>query len=191
MTTGYSFYVKMMERLKTHAVTLRSENVLLRPMDEDDWELLMKWNNDPEILHFVEGDEVTQRRLEEVQQIYRSVSQNAFCFIIEFNGASIGECWLQRMNLERICKQYRGQDGRRIDIVIGEKAFWGQGIGSEVICLLTEFGFEREGANAIFACDVADYNVRSVRAFQKVGFEVCATWHNRRQTRLVIATIWS
>lgn len=35
--------------------------------------------------------------------------------------------------------------------------------------------FERENAYAVFACGIGDYNPRSRRAFEKVGFEVCAT----------------
>lgn len=135
----------------------------------------MKWNSDAEILFFTEGDNVAEYRFEQVQQIYRFVSQNAFCFITELNGVPIGECWLQEMNLERILSQYSNQDCRRVDLMIGEKTLWGQGLGTEVIRLLTKFGFEREKASTIFACDVADYNVRSIKAFQNAGFEVCGT----------------
>jgi formate dehydrogenase subunit beta len=38
-------------------------------------------------------------------------------FIIEFEGAPIGECWLQRMNLKRILRLYPGIDCRRIDMM--------------------------------------------------------------------------
>lgn len=164
-----------MKTLKLHNITLQGKRVLLRPMTEGDWDVLMKWNRDAEILYFTEGDWVTEYRLEEVQQIYRSVSQHAFCFLMELDGVPIGECWLQEMNLERILSQCLNQDCRRVDLMIGEKTLWGQGFGTEVIRLLTEFGFERETADAIFACEVADYNVRSIKAFQKAGFEVHAT----------------
>ena len=164
-----------MEKLRQHDITLRDERIILRPMSEDDWDFLLKWNNDPEVLYFAEGDDVTGRDLEDIQEIYRHVSQNAVCFIIESNGAPVGECWLQRMNLERILKKHPGQDLRRIDLMIGEKARWGRGIGTRAIRLLTGLGFEKEGADAIFACDVADYNPRSLKAFQRVGFEVCET----------------
>ena len=166
---------KIMATLKTHNITLQGKRVVLRAMTEHDWEVLLKWNRDPEVLYFAEGDNVSQYRLEEVQKIYRSVSQNAFCFIIELNKAPIGECWLQKMNLERILTRHAGQDCRRIDLMIGEKALWGQGLGTETIRLLAKFGFERERADAIFACDVADHNIRSIRAFQKAGFAVYAT----------------
>ena len=148
-------------------------------MTEGDWERLLRWNNDPEVLYFAEGDEVIDRSADEVRDLYRSVCRNAFCFMIVFKGQPIGECWLQKMNLERILKAHPGMDCRRIDLMIGEKGFWGQGIGTQAIELLTSFGFEEEGADAIFGCDVADYNPRSIKAFQRVGFEV---WNEVRKT---------
>jgi RimJ/RimL family protein N-acetyltransferase len=143
-------------------------------MTENDWNLLLTWNSDPEILYFAEGDDVTSYTLPEVQDIYRSVCQNAFCFIITVAGQPIGECWLQRMNLARILKQYPGLDCRRIDLMIGEKAAWGHGYGTETIRLLTEFAFVQEKADRVFGCFIADYNPASLRAFQKNGYQIVA-----------------
>lgn len=159
-------------RLREHGIVLRGEKVLLRPMTEDDWDILLKWNNDPDVLYFSESADVTSHNLEQVQQIYRGASQNAFCFIIEADGRPVGECWLQRMNLERVLEKYPGQDCRRIDLTIGEKHLWGRGFGTDVIRTLTKFGFEEENADVIFGCDIADYNPHSLRAFQRAGYEV-------------------
>jgi RimJ/RimL family protein N-acetyltransferase len=142
-------------------------------MTENDWDILARWNSDPEILYFSEGADVESYDLEEVQGIYRGVSQNAFCFIIEFNGQSIGKCWLQRMNIERLLEKYPGKDCRRIDLLIGEKRLWGQGLGTDTIRTLTRFGLEEERADMIFGL-VGDYNLRSVGAFKRAGYEVDA-----------------
>jgi RimJ/RimL family protein N-acetyltransferase len=64
-----------------HSITLRSKRVVLRPMTESDWDILLKWNSDPEVLYYSEGDDVQAYRLEDIQGIYRGVSQTAFCFI--------------------------------------------------------------------------------------------------------------
>ena len=165
-----------MAELKRHDVVLRGKtpqgtHITLRPLTENDWDTLARWNSDPEVLYYAEGDHVTARTLEDVQQIYRSVSHNAFCFIIEADGTPVGECWLQKMNLDRITQTHPDLDCRRIDIMIGEKLYCGQGIGSKAIYLLTEFAFMKENADVIFGCGIADYNIRSLRAFQKVGYE--------------------
>ncbi len=161
-----------MDMLREHSVTLRDGEIVLRPMTENDWDVLYRWNNDPEVLHYADGPGVTGRSLAEVHGMYRGVSRAAFVFMIELGGLPIGECWLQRMNLPHILDRHPASDCRRIDLTIGEKAHWGQGIGSRVIRMLTAFGFETEGADRIYGCCVADYNVRSRRAFEGQGYGV-------------------
>ena len=157
-------------RLRTHDVYLRGDPATLRPMTEGDWDSLLEWNNDPEVMKYSDHDDFEPRELGEIQAIYRWISTHAHCFVIEVEGRHIGECWLQRMNLRRIAEQFPGRDLRRIDIVIGEKELWGLGYGTEAIALLVDFGFRTEAVDAIFAIVSAD-NPRSLRAFQKCGFE--------------------
>jgi aminoglycoside 6'-N-acetyltransferase len=160
--------------LSEHQIILQGEKVILRPMTERDWDIPLKWNSDPDVLFFTEGDDISSYSLKQVQEIYRHISQNATCFIIEFDRNPIGECWLQQMNLERILQKYPGLDCRRIDLMIGEKVFWGQGFGTEVIRLLSRFAFEQEGADLVFGCDIVDYNFASRKAFQKIGYQIDA-----------------
>lgn len=161
-----------MARLREHDVCLLAGRLGLRAMTEGDWEVLLAWNSDSEVLYYCEGANVTGRTLDDVQEIYRGVSQKAFVFMAELDGEPIGECWLQEMNLARILTRHPGLDLRRIDLTIGEKRLWGKGWGTVMIGLLTRFGFERCGADAIFGCDVADYNPRSRRAFEKNRYVV-------------------
>ncbi len=66
----------------------------------------------------------------------------------------------------------RDLDCRRIDLTIGEKQHWGQGIGTKVVRLLTEFGFLKEKVDVIYEPGIADYNARSLKAFERVGYEL-------------------
>ena len=161
--------------LEPHDIILHDKDLILRPMTENDWDNLLKWNNDPEVLYYAEGDEVTSRSLEDIQDMYRHAAHCGLCFIIEFDGQPIGECWLQQMNLKRIKQKYPHADCRRIDLMIGEKIHWGQGYGTRTIHLLARFAFEQEETDYVFGCDIADYNLSSQRAFQKVGFSLDAT----------------
>ncbi len=36
-----------MEKLKEHRLTLRNDPVVLRPMSEDDWDIVFRRNSDP------------------------------------------------------------------------------------------------------------------------------------------------
>ena len=162
-------------KLRSHSIRLRVEKVALRPMTEDDWPVLLQWNSDPEVLYFSEGADVQSYTLEQVQAIYRGVSQKAFCFIAEVDQRPVGEGWLQEMNLPHILERHPDKDCRRIDLLIGNKALWGRGLGSEIIALLTTFAFLTEKADMVFGCSIADYNPRSLRAFEKSGYQVVET----------------
>jgi RimJ/RimL family protein N-acetyltransferase len=168
-----------MTELKHHSIVLEGTSqkgirIRLRPMTDKDWDLLLKWNNDPEVLYYAEGDDITGYTLAEVKNLYCSVCAKATCFIIEADGMPIGECWLQEMNLERVLEKYPDMDVRRIDLAIGEKDHWNKGIGTSVIRMLTEFGFLQEKADLIYEPGIADYNPRSLKAFQKAGYEILA-----------------
>ena len=139
-------------------------------MTEQDWDVLAKWDTDPEVVYYSDGDWLDGYDLETTQMIYRGVSQTAFNFIAELDCVRIGYCWLQKMNLNRVLEHFTGKDLRRIDLAIGEKNLWGKGLGTEMIAVLTEFGFENERCDAIFGCSIADYNPRSRRAFEKNGY---------------------
>lgn len=140
----------------------------LRPLTEEDWPLVHRLWNDPDIANSADANDRSYS-IRELQEIMRTISQKAFCFVVEHRGEPVGECWLQEMNLDRILERYPGKDCRRIDIEIA-KEHWGEGLGSEAIRLLVDFGFELEHAHAIFGCDVDYCNRGSLRAFQKAGF---------------------
>ena len=163
-----------MNTLREHSVTIFGNGVVLRPLTEDDWTLLAAWNSDPEVLWYSEGDDVKSYSLEDVQDIYRTTSKAAYCFVMEVDDVPIGECWLQNMNLQRYVGKFPGKDCRRIDLMIGEKTYWGRGYGTEAIACLTTFGFDREQADLILGCGIAEYNPRSLRAFQRNGYRIHA-----------------
>jgi RimJ/RimL family protein N-acetyltransferase len=155
--------------IREHDVHLRGERVSLRPMTEQDWPDILAWETDREVLYWFDGPDTSPRPAEETQRIYRGVSRFAYNFMIELDGEPIGICWLQKMNLRPIVERFPGRDLRRIDIAIGAKELWGQGLGSDAIRALVAFGFGPERADAVFGM-VEPRNSRSWRAFEKAGF---------------------
>jgi RimJ/RimL family protein N-acetyltransferase len=155
-------------RLKEHTITLHGEYVTLRPMTEDDWPFIEKWEDDPEILYLMDADPVV-RSPQEVRAIFRTVSQRAYCFMIEYEERTVGNCWLQEMDLPVILEKYPGKDCRRIDMVIGEKALWGKGLGTDILRTLVRFAFAQERADLVFGLP-GEHNPRSRRALEKAGF---------------------
>lgn len=94
------------------------------------------------------------------------------------------------MNIDHVLEKYPNKDLRRIDLVIGEKGLWGKGIGTRVIERLVKFGFENENADIIFYMP-SDYNPRSIKAAEKVGFslkyKVCDNDSTKGEYTLIMA----
>lgn len=162
-----------MSIIRKHDYVLCKDNITLRPMTDDDFKILLEWNSDADVLYWTEGDDVESYSLSEIQGIYGGVSQNAWCFVIEFNKIPVGECWLQKMNMPHIIEEFPDDIIYRIDIMIGTKEYWNQGIGSRAIKMLTIFGFNEQNADKIFYLP-GDYNKRSIRAAEKVGYKIHA-----------------
>jgi RimJ/RimL family protein N-acetyltransferase len=165
------------QALRTHDVTLCGRTpggiaVCLRPLTEAHWPLLYRWYSDPEVLYYSEGDDVDAYSPEDVRGIYYQVSPTAFCFVIEADGIPVGDGWLQQMNYDHILERYPGLDVRRIDLAIGEKDYWGRGIGTETVRLLTEYAFLEEGADLVYNVEIGDHNPRSWKAFRRVGYRI-------------------
>lgn len=157
--------------LRIHNVRLQDGELVLRPLTEDDWLPLARWNADEEVVYFADSGDKASYTLPEVQDIYRGASRTALCFMIEVHGRPVGEAWLQEMNLQQPLSLHPGQDLRRIDLCIGEKEMWGTGLGKRVIWLLTQFGFAHENADIIYGI-ISDYNSRSLRAFAACGYSL-------------------
>ncbi|MDR2135181.1 MAG: GNAT family N-acetyltransferase [Treponema sp.] len=167
-----------MSIIKTHDKYLYGKtdkyNIILEPLCDDHLNLLYKWCADSEVLYWTEGGEDIVRSYdkETVHEIYGGISKNNFCFLINANDIPIGECWLQRMNIEYVKEMYQdNMDVRRIDMAIGEKEYWNKGIGTELIKILVDFAFQTERVD-ILHCLCEDYNIRSKRIWEKNDFRL-------------------
>ena len=168
-----------MSIIRTHNITFHGGNdtykIILHPLSDEHLPCLYKWNSDAEVLYWSEGEDVESYSPEVVRQIYGGISQNSLCFMIEVNGENIGECWLQKMNLPNISALYpENTDVRRIDMSIGEKTYWGKGIGTLFIGMLVKHAFECEQVDVLH-CFCEDYNIRSRRVWEKNGFKLVMT----------------
>ena len=156
--------------LPGHDVRLTDGDLVLRPMREDDLPQALEWDNDPEVRHYMQAETVPLFTLDDLRDLYRGVARAAHVFVIEVAGRDIGTCWLQDMNVKRLKQRFPGRALKRIDLSIGVRDLWGRGLGTRVIRLLTRFGLDRLGADAIFAVGIYDFNGRSLGAFRNAGF---------------------
>ena len=103
--------------------------------------------------------------------MYEYMSQQGFLLIIEAEGRSIGECCLERMNLDWVKERYPGEHIYRLPITIGDRQCWGRGYGTEVVMLSLRYAFEHLGADRFFIPGVWAFNERSLRLWKRCGFE--------------------
>ena len=158
-----------MSIIKSHDITLYSDSLTLQPLNDSHLPLLYRWNADPELL-LLDGSNDEHRDELEVNRIYGVVSRAGHAFAIEVEGKVVGECLLAIMNSIIVTRAHSVDANiKRIDILIGERDYWGREIGSRVISMLVDFAFCNENVDVIYAV-ISDFNTRSRRAFGKVGF---------------------
>jgi RimJ/RimL family protein N-acetyltransferase len=71
------------------------------------------------------------------------------------------------------CVWLHGIDPRHrygeLRVLIGNREYWGSGIGTEAIGMMVRFAFEKINLHKIYAYILAP-NTRALRSFQKLGF---------------------
>lgn len=163
------------EQIKEHTVTLNktlNENALtLLPLCDVHLPFLIKWNQNPEIIRWVETDPARKLTEEEIRNIYAGASKNSLCFLIVYQNQPVGECWLQPVDILEVLEQNPGMSAGRIDLMIGEEAFQNAGIGTAVVAMLTEYAFANRMYEILYGFTRAD-NMRSRMIFRKNGYQL-------------------
>lgn len=162
-------------QIKEHTVTLNkvlNENALtLLPLCDVHLPFLVRWNQNPEIIRWVETDREKNMTEEEIRDIYVRASKDSLCFLIAFQNQPVGECWLQPVNIPEVAGQHPKLRAGRIDLLIGEEQFQNAGIGTAVVALLTEYAFANRMYEILYGFTRAD-NMRSRMIFRKNGYRL-------------------
>jgi diamine N-acetyltransferase len=146
------------------------EKIRLRPIERDDLPRFVEWFADPEVrrhllvyLPFSLAQE--ERWFEDLQgQLER---QEALVLAIETTeGVHIGNLGLQAIDWKN--------RNAELGILIGEKAYWNQGYGTDAIRTLLGLAFREMNLHRIFLRVDAD-NARGIRCYEKVGFRLDGT----------------
>jgi diamine N-acetyltransferase len=141
------------------------EKVRLRPIERDDLPRFVEWFADPEVrrhllvyLPFSLAQE--ERWFEDLQG--RLERQEALVLAIETaEGVHIGNLGLQAIDWKN--------RNAELGILIGEKAYWNQGYGTDAIRTLLGLAFREMNLHRVFLRVDAD-NARGIRCYEKVGF---------------------
>ena len=136
--------------------------VSLRPIRQSDLPFLVSWSNDAEVVRYIDGG--SPRTLIEAESWLRQTRKDRQVrrFAIETaSGVLIGD-----MSLDQIA--WRSGDAE-LTVRIGEKEYWGRGLGTDAVIVLLDVAFGRLRLNRVYL-RVYRFNARAIRSYEKCGF---------------------
>jgi len=146
---------------------IRGERVFLRPGERSDIPLFVRWLNDGETTSFLSMRAPMSEAMEEqwFNRMLEQQGKDAYHFVICLlpDGTPIGTMGLFHVD------HVNGSAG--IGISIGEKKMWGQGLGTDAMFALLDFGFGQLRLERMWL-EVYEYNPRARRSYDKCGFVV-------------------
>lgn len=132
-------------------------NIELVPYTKRIMELSGKWLNDEELRTLTNAPVFTKSEQQKWFQALHKQEQYEI-WGIRVNQTDIGACGLK--NITKTDGEYWGY--------IGEKKYWGKGIGSKVMELIIELA-KQKNLDSIWL-NVIDDNIRAIRLYEKYGF---------------------
>jgi len=152
---------------------IRAERVYLRPAERADLPTFVRWLADAEVTHNLAIRSPISQAAEEkwFDQMTEKQGKEHYHFVICLidGDRPIGATDLRDLDLEN------GNAG--FGIVIGEKAEWNKGYGTETLQAICDFGFGQLRLERIYL-EVYAANKAGQRAYQKAGFVTEGTLRN-------------
>lgn len=141
------------------------KKVYLRPLERVDLnERYLGWLNDPEVNRYLEAGlfPYTQAQLEQFYDRVSGTTDKVILAVVEKESdLHIGNVKLEPINWVHRTAVF--------GILIGEKAKWGNGYGSEATRLTVEYAFNRLNLRKV-SLGVIPANVAALKTYQKIGF---------------------
>jgi len=144
-----------------------SDRIRLRADERADLPRFVEWLNDPEVRDGISYYAPLSQALEE--QWYENMlksPRDEHPFAIDIRTEEGG--WKLIGNCSMFDFKWRCRSAE-VGIFIGDKSYWNQGYGTEVMHLMLKHGFETLNLNRIFL-HVFATNLRAIRCYEKVGF---------------------
>lgn len=141
------------------------EKVRLRPIERDDLPRYVEWFGDPKVRRhpavYLPFSLTQEERWYESLQERLERADDVLLAIETADGVHIGNVGLHSINWK--------DRSTELGIVIGEKAYWNQGYGTDAIRTLLGLAFREMNLHRVFLQVDAD-NARGIRCYEKAGF---------------------
>lgn len=137
--------------------------IYLRPLNLEDAKISYQWRNDPDIWVYTEFKPSTDITLEKETEWLRGklnkANDSRFAICLRDTDQYIGN--IQLIDLD----EHRGE----FHMFIGEKQFWGKGIGKQASKLILEYGFFAKNLESVFLFTHED-NAAALSIYENLGF---------------------
>ncbi len=142
------------------------ERLRLRAAEREDLSRFVTWLNDPEVRQFLLLNlPLSMAQEERWFEAMTKAPPAEHVLVIEVRE---GDGWKPVGNTSLMDIDWTNRLAE-VGIFIGEKAYWGQGYGREVMRLMLKHGFETLNLNRIWL-RVYEHNLRGIRAYEHAGF---------------------
>lgn len=147
------------------------DEIHIRLMTNNDFDLMVKWLNDPRVLEFYEEPPTNLERV--INKFGPRIEGNHYVTpcIVEYKNEPIG--YIQYYKIQEISlKKYgytEGQNIYGIDQFIGEPKLWGKGVGTLMIQMMLDYLSNNKGALKI-VLEVKKNNDRAIASYKKCNF---------------------
>lgn len=140
-------------------------SVTVRKPEPRDVDALLPIKNDPEIAALLAGTTRAWSRADLIAWVthHRTAPDEAFFVIADDRDLAIGHVALYRID--------PGTGTAEFGILLGDRAVWGRGVGTQVTRFTIEYGFDVLGLRRIYL-EVLDTNERARHVYEKLGFVV-------------------
>lgn len=143
------------------------QHVYLRALEREDLnERYLNWLNDPEVTRYMETGTFPTTR-QDLEDFYQSATISKNQVILGIADART-DLHIGNLKLGPIHWIHRRAT---FGILIGDKKYWGKGVGQEATRLAVEYGFNRLNLHRIDLGVFAGHE-SAVRCYEKVGFKV-------------------
>jgi len=140
---------------------LKGNNILLRKPKKQDIDARIIFGSPIELVRMCGGDiGKIKFTVDDATQWYNKIVEHPCKWIIEYDGACIGEVGLT---------PYKQDNKARFSIVIFELSKLGLGIGTEVANLVLDYAFNVQKYHKVYL-RVLEYNKRAMKCYEKCGF---------------------
>lgn len=145
---------------------LAGEKVNLRPLRDDDLWGRVEWLNDAEILKLFTGTVPSRTySISDAERWRRNLEADISTIVWAIDtktGRHIGDIDLHSID--------HGAHTAKLTILIGDRAFWNDGYGSDTIRTVLLFAFLSMSLWTL-TLRVYDFNLRAVRCYERCGFK--------------------